>query len=606
MSGEAILNILVDDYQHVWISTNKKITEFNPVNQTSICYTLSDGLIVNSFLKNSCCKGASGKIYFGGNRGICAFYPSKRLSDPSKSNPVLITDVKVQNISVLNKNENGAFNHLKNNLILEPEEKNIEIEFSTLNYIFSSKIRYAYKMDGIDPDWIYPENNRQFVSYNQLRKGKYVFRIIATDENGLWNKNETLLTIYRKPAFYETGWAYLSYVLIFLLVVYWGLWFYMNRLKLRNELKITHIEKEKSEELTQTKLRYFTNISHELLTPLTIISCLIDDIEMRSKGKFAQHEVMRSNINRLKRLLQQVLDFRKVESGNMKLKITQGEIVAFIKDICYANFSPLIEKKKIKFSFHAQPLLIPACFDADKIDKILFNLLSNAFKYTGKEGEIQVNLQRMEKNKRPFLEIKIMDAGTGISPKDLPFIFTRFYYNDTIQSGETNGIGLSLTKDLVELHHGTIRVESQLQKGTVFTVEIPIGKESYNKNEFPENISVLTAENPENEPRLELIEWDKETKEENTETPVLIVEDDEDLRNLISSILSKRYLVFTAGNGKEALAFIQEQKIEIIVSDVMMPEINGLELCRFVKNNLEFSHISVLLLTAKDSSNDKV
>ncbi|MDR3339625.1 MAG: response regulator [Candidatus Symbiothrix sp.] len=605
MTGEAILNILMDDYQHIWISTNKKITEYNPINQASTYYTLSDGLVVNSFAKNACCKGASGKIYFGGSRGICSFSPSERLSKPSPSNSPFITNINIQNASVFNEKENATFDRLVNRLVLNPEEKNIEIEFSTLNYVFPSKIQYAYKMDGIDKDWVYAGNSRQFATYSSLKKGHYLFHIIATDDNGLWNENETLLTIYKKPAFYETWWAYMAYSALVLLAVLWGLWFYANRLKLRNELKIAQIDKRKSEELTQTKLRYFTNISHDLLTPLTIISCLIDDIESRSKGKFSQHEIMRSNINRLKYLLQQVLDFRKAESGNMKLKITRGEIVSFIRNICYTNFSPLIEKKKINFKFIAYPEAIPAWFDSDKIDKIIFNLLSNAFKYTNSGGDIRVELQAKEADNHTQLQIEVSDTGKGISEKDLPHIFIRFFNNDAVQMEETNGIGLSLTKDLVELHHGTISVESLLHHGTVFRIEIPIDKERFGENELSEAPFADYREGTGDYSALNPVEWaDEEQEKKNIH--LLIVEDNEDLRILIASIFSKRYFVITAENGEKALSLIKEHKIDMIISDVMMPEMDGLELCRRIKNDLETSHIFVLLLTVKHSAEDRV
>ena len=226
-------------------------------------------------------------------------------------------------------------------------------------------------MEGIDEDWIYTDSNRQFATYNQLSKGKYILMIKSTDENGLWSDQVTELIIYKLPAFYETWWAYTFYAVIVIVFMYLALRIATNRIRLRNKLKITQIEKEKTEELTQTKLRYFTNISHDFLTPLTIISCLIDDLETTSKTKVPQYETMRSNVSRLKRLLQQVLDFRKMESGNMKLKVTNGNIIIFIKDICYTHFAPLIKKNNINFSFTSEVSDINAYFDPDKIDKIV-------------------------------------------------------------------------------------------------------------------------------------------------------------------------------------------------------------------------------------------
>ncbi|KAA6318381.1 Sensor histidine kinase TodS, partial [termite gut metagenome] len=371
--------------------------------------------------------------------------------------------------------------------------------------------------------------------------------------------------------------------------------------------QIAQIEKDKSEELTHIKLRYFTNISHDFLTPLTIIACLIDDAENTFKGTIKQFETIRSNINRLRRLLQQVLDFRKIESGNMHLKLSGGDIALFIKDVCYTNFLPLMNKKGICFSFTSDPNQIPAHFDADKIDKIVFNLLSNAFKYTPSGGEIKIELLQYIQKQHTCLSIRISDTGIGIAKDDLKHIFTRFYTNRMGGAAETNGIGLSLVKELLDLHHGAIRVESEINKGTVFTIDLPIDKESYSdsgtENSEPfillgRSTGTTSQEQSENETTDDDPEKDNIT--------LLLVEDNEDLRTIIQSILSKHYQVLTAQNGTEALSCIKENKIDIIISDVMMPEIDGLELCRILKRDLETSHIPVILLTARNSTDDRI
>lgn len=382
-------------------------------------------------------------------------------------------------------------------------------------------------------------------------------------------------------------------------------------MQLRHELRIVQIEKEKSEELVQAKLRYFTNISHDLLTPLTIVTCLIDDAEITYKNKIPQFEMIRANVNRLKRLLQQILDFRKVESGNMKLKVTSGDIVSLIYNVCNSNFMPLIQKKKLTISFESSEDTIQAYFDVDKIDKVVFNLLSNACKYTEEGGEIKIALSTHSQNGHTYLSIIVSDTGKGIAPEDLDKIFTRFYTNQHWVSSETNGIGLSLTKDLLEIHHGTISVESEIEKGTSFTVIIPIDKESYAESE----INIESSQELRKEGRTDIVDVDMEAWEqhegENVETTVndihlLLVEDNEELLYLMERILSRRYHVMMAKNGVEALELMKDNEVDIIVSDVMMPEMDGLELCRTIKGNLETSHIPIILLTAKNTAEDRI
>lgn len=384
-------------------------------------------------------------------------------------------------------------------------------------------------------------------------------------------------------------------------------------MQLRHELSVAQIEKEKSEELVQVKLRYFTNISHDLLTPLTIVTCLIDDAEITYKNKIPQFDMIRTNVNRLKRLLQQILDFRKVESGNMKLKVTSGDIVSLIRDVCDSNFMPLIQKKKLTFTFESPEETIQAYFDVDKIDKVVFNLLSNAYKYTGEGGEIKVALSVFLQNGHTYLSIIVSDTGKGIASEDIDKIFTRFYTNQHWVSSETNGIGLSLTKELLELHHGTISVESEVGRGSSFTVIIPIDKESYTEAEInvessqdlkrESGIGTVNAEN-------NILDW-KQLEEGDINTTIsdirlLLVEDNEELLYLMRRILSKHYYVLTAKNGIEALEVMKEYEADIIVSDVMMPEMDGLELCRVVKGNLDTSHIPIILLTAKNSAEDRI
>lgn len=603
MEGFPILNIICDSLSHIWILSSRSITEYNPQNKAYYNYKTNDGMSVNYFHKNSLTTNNQGLMFFGGNKGFVEFAPSKKLSTSIIEEKVLITDIEIQGKSVFYSNNNNKFDVEKQVLTLNPDDRNIEIRFSSLNYTYPSKIRFSYKLDGVDNDWVYTDANRQFASYNQLSKGKYDFLVRSTNENGLWSDKITKLTIYRLPAFYETWWAYTIYALIFGICLFSAYKTALNRIRLRNKLNIARIEREKTEELTQSKLRYFTNISHDFLTPLTIISCIIDDLGFSNK-EIPQYDTIRSNINRLKRLLQQILDFRKVESGNMRLKISNSNIAVFIKDICYTNFAPLIKKNQINFSFITETNNINAYFDLDKIDKIVCNLLSNAFKYTPKGGEILVSISLINEEKHKWIQLKISDSGIGIATKDIDRIFTRFYSNKDNIKEESNGIGLSLTKDLIELHHGQVHVDSTVNEGTTFTVILPIDKESYttleitDSSEVSPNKDLIAAASTENQ--FEDINNDREL------VSILLVEDNDDLLDLMNSILSRYYKVSTAINGKDALNLTKDKDIDIIISDVMMPEMDGLELCRAIKSDIETSHISVLLLTAKNTAEDRI
>ena len=607
MLEEGIFNIITDQLGHIWISTNKRVIEYDPKNGGIMDYSTMDDVMVNSFMPNSYLKTRSGKILYGGNKGISVFTPYEHLSDNPRRIRAMVADVKIDGVSSLLEKDNQRFNLRSQTISFDAGDKNIEIDFSSLNYAFPDKIKYAYKMEGVDDDWVYVRGDRQFAFYNQLPKGKRTFYLKTTDTNGLWSNYIAEIQVSKEPAFYETWWAYMFYVVLVILSLYLFYRRMKRRLQLRHELRIAQIDREKSEELVQTKLRYFTNISHDLLTPLTIITCLIDDAEMTNGSRISQLSMIRSNVNKLRRLLQQILDFRKVESGNMKLSVSKSDIVSFIDDVCKVNFAPLIRKKSQTFIFSTEDKHLIAYFDRDKIDKIVSNLLSNACKYTSEGGEIKLIMKSYQEAEHTHLRIQVVDTGEGIAPGDLENIFKRFYTAHKGDESESNGIGLSLTKDLVELHHGTIEVESELTKGSTFTIYFPIDKDSYQENEL------ITGETPVNDKKAAMI-----FEHEDLEKPgvvedvqvndnhLLLVEDNEELLYLMEKILSRQYHVLVAKNGLEALDIIKDNEIDIIISDVMMPEMDGLELCRNIKSNLETSHIPVILLTAKNTAEDRI
>ena len=382
-------------------------------------------------------------------------------------------------------------------------------------------------------------------------------------------------------------------------VILWSmLHLYFQQIKQENNKRLM-------EEVTQMKLRYFTNISHELLTPLTILSCLADEIESPDKGDRKRVGLIQTNIRRLKRLLQQILDLRKIDSKNMKLFVSYGDILAVVRGICEDSFDLLMKNKQIVFSYSAEQEEIKGYFDRDKLDKILFNLLSNAYKYTPQGRSVRLDMQVYVFDRHQYLRIRIQDEGIGIAPKELDRIFTRFYSNRHNKSELSNGIGLSLTKELVELHHGTIAVESQPGKGSLFIVEIPIDKECFTADELKEVDSVKDRVVETN--GKEIVE-EPETEEEGEkgEYTLLLVEDNAELLLLMKGLFAKTYQVATAENGRIALEYIREHNVDIVVSDIMMPEMDGLELCRTIKSDVATSHIIVVLLTARISTENQI
>jgi signal transduction histidine kinase/ligand-binding sensor domain-containing protein/DNA-binding response OmpR family regulator len=612
ITEEGILDILEDNYGVLWISTIKRIVRYNPEARAATYYSNADGMLMSSAFKDARIKLKSGQILFGGNKGISAFNPSSHSTLPKpRKQHVVVSDILVQNKSIFDDAINLHFNVGKNRVTLQPSESNLSIEFSALDFTSANKIQYAYMLSGVDNNWIYVGNNRRFVNYANLPSGKYKFMVKASDENGLWSNQITSLEVMILPPLYRTWWAYVIYLTILLGAAYIVAKTITNRILLNNELQISHIEKEKSEELAQIKLRYFTNISHELLTPLTIIMLLIENLQKKNRNDASQYEMMKTNVNRLKRLIQQILVFRKTESGNMKLRIRQNDIVAFVNNICHSNFHPLVVEKEIHFAIQAERESYMAYFDPDKLDKVLYNLLSNAFKHTPKGGCIGVTMSFLQRQDDTFLRLSVSDSGDGIAAKDLPHIFQRFYISSTSDQSQSHGIGLSLTSDLLEIHKGGIEVKSQLGEGAVFTMEIPVSKGAYKGDEFAddeaEEVQFMgVPETPEDIiPSEPLVETAEET-EKKEDCTILVVEDNLSLKNLMVEHFTKRYAVLSAENGFRALDIIHENEVDLVISDVMMPEMDGLILCKTLKNDIATSHISVLMLTARNSTEDRI
>ena len=381
------------------------------------------------------------------------------------------------------------------------------------------------------------------------------------------------------------------------------------RVRLRNELTDYSDRKGKGRGIDRGGLRHYTNISHDFLTPITIISCLIDDMVMTYKNRIPQLDKMRSSMCQLKHLIQQVLDFRKIENGKMSLQVSEGDISVFIEDLCRMNFSVLMDKKHISFAVVAEMPHISACFDRDILEKVLYNLLFNAYKYTSEGGEITVSLSVVENDGVRSVLIRVKDTGVGIPLEKQPFVFNRFYTATTDTAAEANGIGLSLVKELLEIHHGRIALESTVGKGTEFSVLLPMEKSAYLPEEFApqEDMSAVEElELPHEENIVGYSVLEKTEPQKEVDGCMLLVDDNVDLLDVMCRVFSHRHKVLLAHDGVEAVAVIENNAVDVIISDVMMPNMDGLGLCRHLKADINTSHIPVILLTAKNAPEDRI
>lgn len=615
--ADVISSIEEDNSGRLWISTNSgllRLTIADDGTFSSRIYTTSDGLLNNYFIRRVSGKAPDGQLFFGGHNGYNCFYPEE-LEEKDILSPVVITDIKIFNRSItdmepeVRREITTDAPDFTKKITLNYNQNNFSIEFAVLSYIDPSRNKYAYWLEGYDKGWQYIGASNRIANYNNLPAGTYLFHLKGANENGLWNDNVQTLQVVILPPPWKTGWAYCLYLLCFFggcVLVYRIV---RNRIRQKQAMQLMAIEQAKSEEINHAKLQFFTNITHEFLTPLTILSASLDELKLRSPENTGYYQVMNDNINRLIRLLQQILEFRKAETGNLKLKVSCDDVVAFIRKEAEA-FSPLMKKKQMHFSFVCPQESVKGYFDPDKLDKIIYNLLSNASKYNKTGGSVEVTVTFENNNERMLVRIK--DNGQGISKEERKNLFKRFYEGDYRRFKTIGtGIGLSLTKDLVELHKGTIDVESEPGQGTAFIIILPIARTSYEEEQIDKRTENEQDVSPGEEQPLRIDEPEEEAfapEEKEKANSLLLVEDNEELLSLMERLLSREYKVYLAKNGKEAVDIIEskDNMIDLVVTDVMMPEMDGVELCKYIKNNFDICHLPVLLLTAKNQEEDRI
>ncbi|MBD0831636.1 hybrid sensor histidine kinase/response regulator transcription factor [Aestuariibaculum sediminum] len=605
LPNDIIYGIIPDEQNNIWLSTNNGLSRINPETLEIKNFNSQDGLQSNEFNFGAYLKNKQGELFFGGANGFNVFNP-KDIKQNIYLPPVSITSMQVNNKPFLN-----ITNETKE-VTLKYNQNIFNLDFIALSYSQPLKNKYAYKLDGFDENWNYI-GNKTSATYTNIDAGIYNFKVKASNNDGLWNDEGDSLIIKVLPAPWFTWWAYLLYLLL-AFAIFWQIRKYsLIRIKERNELKQERLEKERIEEVNKLKLQLFTNISHDFRTPLTLIIGPLErllKIDDRNNFIRKQHEIMYRNASILMELINQLLDFRKNESGKLSLKASKDNIVPFLQDIKQA-FNELAEVKHINFSFSSTEEEINVWFDKTQLKKVVFNLLSNAFKFTPEQGTISLKLSTVSKyrndSEKQYLKIEVIDNGKGIPKKNVKFIFDRYY-----QLGERTGtgIGLALSKNLVELHKGVIKVKSKKGKGTTFKVLLPFGKEHLSKDQIKKQSQTDQSEELYNIEKSVYVEKElvpfKLDQEETTAideslATLLIVEDNYDVRSFIKSIFEKSYNIFEAPNGKEAISIAKRQEIDLIISDIMMPEMDGMELCETIKTNINTSHIPIILLTAKTS-----
>lgn len=588
--------ILEDNKHNLWISTDNGLACFNPKTERFKNYYKADGLQGNQFNYGASFKSKNGDLIFGGKNGFNIFNPNK-IMENTYIPPVYVTDFKIFNQSVkIGPNKKSI---TETDQIEIPYKYNvITFEFAALNYANSSKNKYKYILEGFDNTWTETAETRS-ATYTNLNPGTYSFRVIASNDNNLWNNEGTTKEIIVLPPFYKTKWflgLMMGLVIILFSLV---LIFIFRRWESKKTYEFEKREAQRVHELDDFKLQFFTNISHEIKTPLTLIISPIEKIlhyEM-SKGEINENlNLIYRNAKHLMALITQLLDYRKLEAGKLIIDYKKGDIVRFCRETFLA-FEPLMKEAQLNYKFKSVQNEIITLFDPDKLKKIIDNLVSNAIKYNHPNGTVSMLLSLVinnninSNNSDEFIQIVVQDTGNGIAEKNIEHIFTRFYTGNNKASG-SSGIGLAFTKELVKLNNGHINIESKLGSGSSFTVLLPLQNEEKN-NEIVSYESDNTLFIDEQEP-----DTNDDLKNKKI---LLLVEDNKDVRQFLHSHFKKEFIVYEAENGKKGLELAIKFIPDIIISDVMMPEMDGNELCEKIKKDERTSHIPIIHLSALSS-----
>lgn len=605
-----ILSMLEDEDGQLWLGTPNGLscasisTEGERFDLSFRNYSETDGLQGWQFNEDAAIRTNRGELVFGGANGFNIFRPSD--IGQNKVMPRLaFTAFQLFNRTVRpGRAADGEFT-LPSSITMNPaielkaSDNVFSIEFAALNFIQPYKNEYRYKLEGFNKDWLSADAINRRVTFTNLDAGDYVFRVIASNNDGVWNEEGVSLHIKVHPPFWKSAKAYVLYMLIVFALLLITRRLIQQSEKLKFAVRQQQEDAMRSRELDIMKTKFFTNVSHELRTPLSLIISPLEQLRSQavSSEQRRHFDLIQRNAKRLLNLVNQLLDFRKLEVHNIRFRPSEGDIIRFVRETV-SSFSDLSEKKDIRLTFESNVSSLEAIFDHDKIEKILFNLLSNAFKFTMGNGQIAVMLEAKDSGQNSIVEIRVKDTGIGIPPEKHDLIFERFFQNDLSNSvmNQGSGIGLAITKEFVRIHGGTIHVDSEVDKGACFTVVLPLKRLVQSVHEtIAEPVQTITIDR-ENE--IESASKDKPT--------VLLVEDSEDFRFYLKDNLKISYNVIEAADGEEGWNKALSQHPDLIVSDIMMPGMNGLQLCKELKSDDRVSHIPVILLTARSGDEQRL
>ncbi|MEO5561969.1 MAG: ATP-binding protein, partial [Chitinophagaceae bacterium] len=606
LPDNSILNITHDKNGNLWLTTSKGLCQLGiVVNNDDILFSVRRFTETNNvqgkfFNESACMVASDGLIYLGGSTGFNIVDPDKIV--PGRNKPSLVfTNVDVFNNEIevgqsINKNVVlKTAPPFLDEIVLHHNENIFSIEFTALD--FSKNNQYAYKLEGFNKNWMHVTSTNPKATYTNLDPGTYVFKVRTTNSDGIWSTEEKTLRVVIKPPFWKTPLAVLIYILVIAGILYLARRYTLEKARMRYDVEKQRKEAERILALDIVKTKFFTNVSHEFRTPLNLILSPLERIinNTTAPEQKKQVQLVQRNAKRLLSLVNQLLDFRKMETQEFKLHPTEGDIICFARDITY-TFCDIAEMKSIGLAFTSDPEVFHTYFDKDKLEKILFNLLSNAFKYTPAKGAVKVHINCIEQDNDDDsqIQITIKDTGIGIPLEKQEKIFERFFQND-VPFNVTNpgtGLGLAITREFIKLHNGTITVDSEPGKGTCFTLTMPVRT----TGEQPLTVEQITGDNL--VMQVEEVNNGVEAKRLKSAPVILLVEDNSDFRFYLKDNLKQLYNIIETSNGQEAWEKLEHVKPDLIVSDVMMPYMDGIELTKRIKKSPALSSVPIVLLTA--------
>lgn len=600
-----ISSILIDDSNNLWFSSSNGVHHYNLESSALKSFYQMDGFQTNSFLRRSAFKDSDGVFYFGYENGVNAFLPSQL--NKHQTNAKLY----INNIEILNKPAqliigdqiNKGVEYVKN-LNLNSNQSSFSFQFSAIDNVINPNYHYAYKLNGFDSDWIIPKNSR-IASYTNIPYGNYTFEVKAGSKKGAWNIDPIKISVYVKPPWWHSSTAYVIYIISGLLLIYGiAIW-----VRLKNKLAKESWENDREKELYALKMNFFAKMSHEIQTPLTLILGPIGDMLERASANGNQLlkqrlQIISNNANRLSRIAMELMTLRNKELGKLRLFASKNNLIDDLKRIAL-SFSEQARFKNIDFIQEYSKKSVSIWYDKDKIEHVIYNLLSNAFKFTPKEGTI--SLKAILDSVSGYVEVSVTDSGPGISKEELEDIFKLFYQTDIGKHNKGIGIGLALTKELVSLHKGEVNVESS-PEGTCFSVRLSTRDDVFTNDEkvFVENSNLISESL---EPGFNLLEKELDLKVNNSTKKshtLLIVEDNVEMQIFLRDVLSDTYNLLIAENGEEGIKLAEKNNPDLIISDIMMPVMDGLEMSKKLQKKKSTSHIPIVLLTAKNSTPTKL